>query len=119
MEESLSINEQQEDRIMVCFWSPVIPGGPDERASHAAAGMILSARSTLTSVIWDNHSLVVCGSKFGTSYSLQKFLSGGHPNKVNQHSSCARLALIQRAFLQQLCLQLGFCWESVGGKLIF
>ncbi len=48
-----------------------------------------------------------------------KFLSGGHPKKVNQHSSCARLALIQRAFLQQMCLQLGFCWESVGGKLIF
>ena len=37
--------------------------------------------------------------------------------KLNKNRSCARLALIQRAFLQQMCLQLGFLLEVCGRKV--
>ena len=101
----------------VFFCSPVMPGGPDERASYTAAGMIRPASQPLHLLFGTNHSLVVCRLKIWYLVFSAKFLSFWPHKRVNKNRSCARLALIQRAFLQQMCLQLGFLLEVCGRKV--
>ena len=56
-----------------------------------------SCKSTLTSFVWDNLSLV-CGLKFGTSYSLRNFFLFGHPKRVNQNRSWCEVGSDTKSF---------------------